>query len=83
MIPAAFCCHLLAITAGESCFPAVFYFIKNPLKEVNTMTLNLIFITVTIKKGTKTIEECMNEERINKIIEQYKMKHTEIFTRVL
>ncbi|MEK5523600.1 MULTISPECIES: YrzI family small protein [Heyndrickxia] len=47
------------------------------------MTLNLIFITVTIKKRTKTIEECMNEERINKIIEQYKMKHNEIFTRVL
>ncbi|QQZ10786.1 YrzI family small protein [Heyndrickxia vini] len=47
------------------------------------MTLNLIFITVTIKKRNKTIQECLNEERVNKIIEQNKMKHIEIFTRVL
>ncbi|PKR85160.1 YrzI family small protein [Heyndrickxia camelliae] len=45
------------------------------------MTLNLIFITVTIKKRRKTTEEYLHEENIARIYEENKLKHSEILLR--
>ncbi|MGE8206162.1 YrzI family small protein [Heyndrickxia sp. NPDC080065] len=45
------------------------------------MTLNLLFITVTIQKRNKSIKESLQEARINEILEQNKMKHSDLFFR--
>ncbi|MBS4173619.1 YrzI family small protein [Bacillus sp. FJAT-49736] len=45
------------------------------------MTLNLIFVTVTIKKRRKTLEEYIYEENISKIYEEIKLKHCELLVR--
>lgn len=51
-------------------------------KEVKfIMTLNLIFVTITIQKRNQSIEECIKEERISQLVDQYKMKYNEIFYR--
>jgi uncharacterized protein (TIGR02413 family) len=45
------------------------------------MTLNLIFVTVIIKKRMKTIEEYLHEANIAEIYEQNKLKHSELLLR--
>lgn len=45
------------------------------------MTLNLIFVTITIQKRSRSIEDYVNEERIHQIVEQNKSKYSEIFYR--
>lgn len=45
------------------------------------MTLNLIFVTITIKKRKKTTEEYLHEENISRIFEENKLKYSEILLR--
>ncbi|MCM3237085.1 YrzI family small protein [Heyndrickxia oleronia] len=45
------------------------------------MTLNLIFVTVTIKKRKQSLEACVHEQRINQIIDENKMKYCDLFYR--
>jgi uncharacterized protein (TIGR02413 family) len=35
------------------------------------MTLNMLFFTITSKKTKMSIEDCLNEERINKLRNEY------------
>ncbi|WP_285765424.1 YrzI family small protein [Peribacillus sp. SI8-4] len=46
------------------------------------MTLNMLFFTITIKMKKMTAEECMQQDRINKIREEHldkAMKHRPFF----
>lgn len=35
------------------------------------MTFNMLFFTITFKKRTKTLEEYMNEERVDRLREKH------------
>ncbi|MBK5442641.1 MULTISPECIES: YrzI family small protein [unclassified Peribacillus] len=46
------------------------------------MTLNMLFFTITIKMKKMTAEECLQQERINKLREEHlnnAMKHRPFF----
>lgn len=46
------------------------------------MTINLIFLTISISKRSKSIEEFVNETRIENLYEQMKNKQTSVLNRM-
>jgi uncharacterized protein (TIGR02413 family) len=46
------------------------------------MTLNLLFVTVTIKLKNKTMEQYQHEENVSRLYDEYKNRQTEIGVRV-
>ncbi|RLQ98141.1 YrzI family small protein [Falsibacillus albus] len=47
------------------------------------MTLNILFMTVTIKKRQRSFEELEHQKSVKKFYEQNRDKHHEIFSRML
>ncbi|ASV68917.1 YrzI family small protein [Cytobacillus sp. FSL W7-1323] len=43
------------------------------------MTLNLIFLTVTIKARKRSVEERMHDEYVNRLLEDHKARQEEIY----
>jgi uncharacterized protein (TIGR02413 family) len=47
------------------------FYEKQLNEEVICMTLNMLFFTITIKKNQMTMEECLHQENIDKLRNQY------------
>lgn len=48
---------------------------KNFLKEVEPMTLNILFFSITIHKRKMNLEEAVHQELVEKLYEQNKDRH--------
>lgn len=46
--------------------------IESPDKEVNVMTINILFLTITINKRKITLETVLNDQRVERLFEEAK-----------
>ncbi len=44
--------------------------LESPDKEVNFMTINILFLTITINKREITLEKVLNDQRVEKLFEE-------------
>jgi uncharacterized protein (TIGR02413 family) len=50
----------------------VFYLDNFSKREVKTMTLNILFLTITIKRRKQSREEANHQEMVNQLYEKHK-----------
>ena len=56
------------------------HFLTNTLKEVKKiMTFNLFFLTISVMKKERTIEEIQHEQTVNKMYEEMKDRQITMF----
>jgi uncharacterized protein (TIGR02413 family) len=67
---AVFLCLKTTPQEGSSC--GFFIWIIYQKKEVKNMTLNILFLTITIKRRKQSREEANHQEIVNQLYEKHK-----------